>query len=309
MVLKRIMSLIAMVGVAFLVSCYDVQLDKETVNVDWAYNLSDEMIIERMPTTVEPVLTATKADSESTTCEVEVSWECPIDTDEWSVQVSDDGETYSDLDVVMEGESKGVTGSETVTIVKTLCYTVDATVYYTYMFKCNWVIINDINYIGYFKIRMPSVNAGQFYSTITSFVVFPDGRTLRVNVVSADADASSDIYYNLSSNALFTDVDKENVPVSSVERDLGSYRLAYFSILTDLATIGLSGKVRHCSNSSYCKVTKLDAPVYPLEEGDNRTIEATLQYEFEDLPCNLRGYEPGETFDYDDVVMTVDIIN
>ena len=154
---------------------------------------------------------------------------------------------------------------------------------------------------------MPSVNAGQFYSTITSFVVFPDGRTLRVNVVSADADASSDIYYNLSSNALFTDVDKENVPVSSVERDLGSYRLAYFSILTDLATIGLSGKVRHRSNSSYCRVTKISTGPVVLDDG--RTVEATLKYEFEDLPCNLRGYEPGETFDYDDVVMTVDIIN
>lgn len=308
MVVKRIISLLAMFGVVFLISCYDVQLDKESVitNENWADGLEPELIIERMPVTVEPVLTVTKAESDTTTCEVEVTWECPIDTDQWAVEVSDDGVDYEALDVVMDGESKGVTGTETVTIIKTPCYTVDAVVYYTYSFKCNWAIVNDVNYIGYFKILMPSANPGEFFSTITSFVVFPDGRTLRVTVNSSDADARSDIYYNLADNALFTNVNKNNVPASSVESSLGSYRLAYFSILTNLSDIGRSGKVRHYSNSSYCRVTKIATSTY--NPGPGRTIEATLKYEFEDLPCNLKGYEPGQKFDYNDVIITVDII-
>lgn len=315
MMVKRILSCLAMVGIVFLMSCYDVQLDKETAaNENWADGLDQAVIIERMPVTTEAKLSETKAGETKageTNCEVEVSWECPIDTDNWAVEVSDNGVDYKALDVEMEGDSKGVTGSEIITIVKTPCYTVDAVVYYTYSFKCNWVIVDDINYIGYFKIMMPTANwtpdKPDYFYTITSFVVFPEGRTLRVNVISSDADARSDIYYNLASGALFTGVKKGNVPASPVERNLGEYRLAYFSILTNLADIGRSGKVRHYSNSSYCKVTKISDGT--VDMGDGHKIEATLMYEFEDLPCNLKGYEPGLTFDYDDIVITVDIIN
>ena len=60
----------------------------------------------------------------------------------------------------------------------------------------------------------------------------------------------------------------------------------------------------HFSNSSYCKVSKLDTP----NTIDGKVVEATLQYEFEDLPINRLKYEDEGYFDYDDVVFTVDII-
>ena len=69
MVVKRIISCFAIIGAVVLMSCYDVQLDKEAaVNENWADGLETAVVIERMPVTVETVLSATKAESESTAC-------------------------------------------------------------------------------------------------------------------------------------------------------------------------------------------------------------------------------------------------
>lgn len=311
MMVKRIVSCLAMVVVAFLVSCYDVQLDKAETSQDWAKGLSDAEIITWMEVKTESV--ATKA-GES---DVEVSWECPIDSTDWEVAYtevvdSNTGDPVFDTPLTtttVDGTTSSKADAQTITIIKTPCYEIDATVYYKYSFKYS-PTITDINLIGYFKIMMPDLNTTvngthPYYSTITSFVVYPDPATVRVAVKGAEASLTSDVYCNFASGSLFIGVNANNVPASPAEKTLSALRMATFNIITDYTPKGYNYKRIHVSNSSYCKVRKI-ANNRVLSDG--KVSAATLEYSFEDLDCSMRRFEPNALFDYNDVVLTVDIL-
>ncbi len=294
MVLKRIISCLAMVCIAFLVSCYDVQYDN-AADTSWADGLSTKQIVEGMEITADLSTSksaASKVDSSSPEdTEVEVTWVCPINICSWTVAYKVEG--------LLDGETKEWTELDSGHEIVQVEVDKDA---YKYSFK-HCPFWSTTQYIVYYKISMTDHNGGP-YENIVSFMVYPYGRELRVSMGTSEAAVSSKIYGHWSDLdcCIFDILHGVNQSVSAQYFTLAPLSKVFFWICSDFTSWNF-GNVMHFSNSSYCKVEKV-----ATNSIQGRIVEATIQYKFEDLPIDRLRYEDDGYFDYDDVVFTVDII-
>jgi len=303
MVLKRIISCLAIISVVLIVSCYDVAYDKDdgaAATGNWWDGLSTKQIVEGMEITAsEPVSKASKDTNPTTNLnqEIEVSWVCPIEFLGWSVKYKIIGLADGDN---TQGDDGWVTLDEDISIVK-LEIEKDT---FKYKFK-HCPFFSTTQYIVYYKIIMKEHNAAEPYENIVSFVVRPESRTLRISLSpETENGVPSQLFGHWISNCLFNIV--HPIKISDyVSQDITVSPCTHVFFWIDSDFRSKFGKtVRHYSNSSYCKVEKLSEP----NSIPGKIVEATLKYNFEDLPIDKLKEEPSGYFDYDDIVFTVDVI-
>jgi hypothetical protein len=306
MVLKRIISCFAMISVVFLFSCYDVEYkDKgngEAPGSSWAEGLTTQQIVEGMLITANMSETAARTTVADST-EVEVSWECPIDSNDWAVDYSMDGEDWTALSSNVIDETAKTVSDPSASFSITICKATIATDVYRYKFKHLPVFLTS-QYIIYYKIKMKDSN-GVWYDNIVSYMVLPQNRTLRVTMLLGEmsADVSSILTGYFNGCLLNLNTHKYDTTTAAPQDfTLNAFSPVFFGIETDFAQKGF-GKVRHYSNSSFCKTVKI-----PTSNISGKTVEATLKCSFEDLPLSRLQFEPSKKFDYNDVVFKVDII-
>jgi hypothetical protein len=87
MVLKRILSCLAMISLVFLMSCYDVDYDKDKKDSStekWWDGLSNQQIFElqEIKGNMSDVVSSKDVSSDVVEKEIQVEWEWPIDVDE-----------------------------------------------------------------------------------------------------------------------------------------------------------------------------------------------------------------------------------
>ena len=291
MVIKRILSCLAIFLIIFILSCYDVKYDDDddSSGGNWYDGLSTKQMVEGME------IIAKAANSKSTASEIEVSWVFPTYITKWAVKYRIDSYDGNE-DVDWSEPDITITNKE----VQENSYK-----QYKYFFG-HKITFKTTQYIVYYKISMTDTN-GEEYENIVSFLVYPDARTLRVTYAASESSVDCSVYGAWISTCIFniikTAAGSSDLPGDYAEFTLSAYSPVFFWIDSDFASKGLD-TVTHYSNSSYCKVTRLASPSTIA----GKTVEATLKYSFEDLPQDMLKYEDGKAFDYDDMVFYVDII-
>jgi len=298
MKIRGIIYFFAFLSIVYLISCHGVNYDKKSdSDNNWYDDLTDEEIIDWTEITTDGSIDSNKNLS------VSVSWECPIKKSDWSIQYSytgNDGEWTALSSQVIEASDKS--RAYDLIIYKSEVTSGNSTSYkYTFSHKTS---LTDQQYIVYYKIIMTD-SADNSYDNIVPYVIFPQGKTLRVTVSSeCESLMASDIYAAWNKTTpIFRHVRTSQIPSESVENTLLNTSSIVFHIATDFSSRGLGELVKHYSNSSYCKVTKLSTPNII----DGKTVDATLKFSFEDYPKELLSFYPA-VFDYNDIVFTVDII-
>lgn len=299
MISGRTLFSFAMSSIIILFSCHGVNYnDKKSDSDNWHDDLTNEEIVDWTE-----IIADGSADNEDLQT-VSISWECPIKKSDWSIEYSytgNDGDwTILTSELVEENANK--TSTDNITIYKTDISTGNST-NYRYRFSHN-PVLTDLQYIVYYKIIMTD-SRDKSYDNIVPYVVFPQGKTLRVTVSSeCESSMPSDIYATWDrTTPIFNQVRTSMIPSNSVEKILTGVSSISFWIETDFSSSGLEDPVKHYSNSSYCKVTKLSTP----NSIEGKTVDATLKLSFEDYPKELLSHNPA-VFDYNDIVFTVDII-
>lgn len=305
MVAKRIISLLAMFGVVFLISCYDVQLDK-AADENWYEGLTEGQVMEGMEIKGSLNTAAASTKAEGDVQEVEVTWEWPLELDEptWEVNYRIDsdeadnvesGELYNGK-IYSETSSKASLNDVKVTYAQT-----GSIVYLTLCAKITWCSPQTLLTV---EVRMLDSNNVPYYNTVT-FLVAPYAMNCKIRPGVSDAEALSKLYkaqpsilqsiVNLDA-FLYQSGNVFTMPVDSWT--IAQYRPVFFGIESNFSSKGF-GTVRHQSSSSYCKVTR---------DTTASGARATFKYSFEDLPKDRLRYEPGKAFDYNDVVFYVDLL-
>lgn len=315
MVLKRIISCFAMVSIALLVSCHDVQYDENTATneANWTEGLTSQQIMEGMEIegSIADTSVVSKEDATTEEKEVGVVWEWPAESDqpEWEVSYIIDDDPSTETTVFGPAEIPLDT-TEKLLLIPTVTATVSGDlVVYTINFKLTFSSAQTLLAV---KIKMKDSN-GACYSNTVTFLVAPKAMTCTIRPGESEAAATSNLYktqisilqlvidfltnpshgtYLYKADNIFT------IPTEGTVWTIDPCRLVFFGIETDLTSRGL-GIVRHHSSSSYCKVTK----ICPAQNG----AFATFKYSFEDLPKTQIRYEDGNRFDYDDVQFYIDI--
>ncbi|HRX49722.1 MAG TPA: hypothetical protein P5120_19515 [Spirochaetota bacterium] len=290
MVLKRIFVCLTMISLVFSLSCYDVDYDKDKNDSEnqWWEGLTTKQMVEGMEITAMPATNKSYKSSSSTEQDIEVTWVFPSLISKWGIQFKIDS-----IDGTENVDWNSIEPVITTTEVDEFTY--------KYRF-CKCITFTSKQYIVYYKIMMTDTN-GEQYENIVSFLVFPEGRQLRITFKDSEATVDSKIYGAWLSTCLFNIIHSVSSAGSYKNFTLSAYSPVYFWINSDFSSKGF-GTVTHYSNSSYCKVTKLATP----SSISGKVVEATLQYSFEDLPVDMLRHEDSGYFDYDDVIFTVDII-
>ncbi|MBN2718354.1 MAG: hypothetical protein JXX14_21095 [Deltaproteobacteria bacterium] len=150
--------------------------------------------------------------------------------------------------------------------------------------------------------------SGNETTTEVSVVVIPPGHPVRVTFseqTSANAPSGVTAIYNgieevlWSVGALSGDLLPQTVFLSQTIADKS---LLSFTVNTDFTGYGFDEThVARSSSSSFCKVSE--------ESPNDSDVHRRLKFKFEDLPLSALSYESGGVFDYNDVVLFVDIMN
>lgn len=299
MVLKRIISCLAIISVVFLMSCYDVAYDKDegvstsSSSGNWTEGLTTKQIVEGME--IKANISNDSTTSKCTDCEEEVFelvWVLPVFIGgNWSVYSLALGEdTDDDWELLLD----------TVTSEKIS----DGYWKYTCKTKRTWV---PNEYLISYKVCLTDAN-NKTFTNIVSFSVLPNDATLRITIDPASERNTAKttlagfwltkewkLYCNIES--YWTPVPIESNAITNANAK--SYVPVYFRIKSDLTAQGL-GIVTHYSNSSFCKTSKITPNAIDAL--------ATFQFKFEDLPLEQLRNEPDGAYDYDDVIFKVEVL-
>lgn len=180
------------------------------------------------------------------------------------------------------------------------------------------------------KVLLPDHNTGVLGESIVTFMVAPE-KALRVELVEASAKAPSKLFGQFASAdttvtttgtnifnwtttvetmLIFQDLqgfaaNGVDVPTMTfLESQLPAYAPIKFYIETDFSAPewGFENTlVTHESNSSYCKVTQ-------VKDGIPEDTQWRFKYAFEDLPLEKAAFEGNGMFDYNDVILHVDVL-
>ncbi len=183
-----------------------------------------------------------------------------------------------------------------------------------YKFSVRHKCKSGTQFINYFKVALPDSNGSNPAESIVTFFVYPKDSDLVVTLseeTSAKAPSSLFAGYNYLSGwewyPLWENINDEVLPASqSMIGNLPPWTPVIFKIDTDFSDYdfgpGLE-RVIHKSNSSFCKVTMVEDETQ-IPEG----VAWRLMFKFEDLPIDRVSLEPEKKFDYNDVVIYVDIM-
>lgn len=315
MVLKRIISCLAMVSVVLLLSCYDVNYKDSTTadSKEWTDGLTPQQVMEGMEIngSMSSSEVVSKAD-DATVVEkdIEVSWEWPVDLEEpvWEVFYTFDDEATEQpvygpaLSIPSDSNKASSLGSIYSTTAED-----GATMLLKIAFKVKWTAYQKLLQV---KIKMRDSN-NDVYLNVVTFLVAPNDMTCTIRPDKSEAAASSTIYTTQlcalqglafllnpsDSSYLYQEKNRINDYPTPLSWKLEKNKTIFFGIETDFISRGL-GIVRHQSSSSYCKVRKV-----ATTDG----ASATFRYTFEDLPKEQLRFENGKKFDYDDVIFLVDL--
>jgi len=289
---KKLLVLLSSLLVAFMtMACSYVGPDANDEPASSLKGLTTQQIVEGMEIKANVTSSSRAVEDESENPEISVTWACPIFFTNWSITYKVAGDTDEDT---WHPVSSSVSCERS---------DVDTDVY-KYSFK-HCPIFSTTEYIVYYKVSMQDHN-GAWYSNIVSFMVYPKNRQLRITLSDeTDAGAPSTLYGLWASNCvLFPSIheifDNDNIPATK-DVSLAAYSPVIFAIETDFSYMNWSGidMVIHVSNSSYCKAIKVETP---------SDAEARIKYSFEDLPITRLWAEPEGSFDYNDVVFFVDVL-
>jgi hypothetical protein len=156
---------------------------------------------------------------------------------------------------------------------------------------------------------MKDSNGDVYWNTVT-FLVAPYDMKMTITPKDSSAAAVSKLYLAqlcpLQGIDLLLNPDHDYYIYKSgnlisrektVTQTLGAWKNVFFGIESDFNFKGY-GMVQHISSSSYCKVKRVS--------NDNKT-PVIFEYKFEDLPQDKTGDEPLGSFDYNDVIFTVQL--
>ncbi len=284
----------------------DATNEGEEEAVPWTDGLTTEQVIKAMPIVVDEVqsddavasaayaLTAASGGedvSDSVQKEVMVTWALPkgwLPFADWKVYEGTDDQTWQAIKVdIVKSED---------------ALEIDS---YSFKYLCFFTLEQ---HIKYFKIEMVDHN-GDTYSNIVSFMVWPLSNSIQITLSDeTEASASSDISIMLNGgwDTMWNYTSATELPLTeqypTAGKEIPPWTSVRFQIETDFTDWGFEDDFStHVSNSSFCKVTKVAG--YP--KGD---VQSRLKYSFEDLPLDQVGNEPSKEFDYNDVVLYVDIM-
>ncbi len=151
-----------------------------------------------------------------------------------------------------------------------------------------------------YKIRMTD-NNDQEYENIVSFMVTPQDRKLQITLQEAEAAAPSTLWIAHIGSKIFDhlwNVKEVKLPASTTY--LPANHNVIFMMEADFTGLGYAEqKVVRYSNTSFCRVTSVEAPT---------GVEARFKYAFEDLPLTEVASEGSGQFDYNDLVFHVDVM-
>ncbi len=295
MVLKRIISCLAIISVVFLMSCYDVSYDKDdgaAATGNWTDGLTTKQIVEGMEVKAN---ISSDDSSKCTDCEEEVFelvWVLPIFIGgNWSVYSLALGEdTNNDWELLLDTvTSEKISGG-----------------YWKYTCKTKRTWVSNEYLISY-KICLTDSN-NQTFTNIVSFSVLPNDATLRITIDPASerntAKTSLAGFWLTKEWKLYCNIESYWTPISIesnavTNTNAKSFVPVYFRIKSDLRAQGI-GIVTHYSNSSFCKTSRITP--------DAVDALATFQFKFEDLPLEQLSQEPDGAYDYDDVIFKVEVL-
>jgi len=276
----------------------------------WTDGLTNQEIVEAMEITVDQIPadaaadvtvengigTSRLAETSSDGIDLQVTWAVPI------------GNLPHAIWVVYEGDEDGNWIKLDDVEVWSEVLEVEKVTRYGFRRHCN----PTSQYIKYFKIQMNDEN-GDSYENIVSFMVWPEPNPVRITLsdeTSADADSTISILFNdedyfswlLPGQTMPAEqvITPEDAPVNFDLQPLFSVK---FKLETDFTGWGFDeDTTTHYSNTSFCKTQKVTDDTVPSD-----TV-SRLRVAFEDLPLGQVNTEPGNKFDYDDVILYVDFL-
>jgi hypothetical protein len=286
----------------------DESTDAQEQDTVWSDGLTPEQVIKAMPIIVNEAAPAASeetgvasaklalTDATQTDKDLLVTWAVPagaLPFSSWTVYEGD-GQSWNPISADIQYSE---TWPEVLEIEK---YPFEAT-YYWFNWKCTFTTEQ---HIKYFRIVMTDHN-GDKYENIVSFMVWPYTNPIQITLSDeTEAEAASDISIMLNGgwDSMWKYTQTTELPLTeTIGQDIDPWTSVRFQIATDFTGWGFEENLStHVSNSSFCKVTKVDPP--------NDTVQSRLKYSFEDLPIDQVGQEPTKEFDYNDVVLYVDIM-
>ncbi|MBN2529252.1 MAG: hypothetical protein JXR76_22885 [Deltaproteobacteria bacterium] len=309
--MKQLLSSIVLTTLLSLAGCTTLEAEQHKASVNqgsgWTYGLTQKQIVAAMPITAEKVnLSSVSAgrsiapkklgESAGLTSSFGhiVAWRVPegaLTPEEWIISRKSDSGAWEELTSIQVNVTSGV-------VLDDVAFDV---------YSCEIPVTAADAILTYYKVTMIDLN-GARYNSIVSIVNYPGGHPVRVTLsAETEAAAPSGItaIYNDTHKILWEMERLENrtLPESiTLEETMAEGSELEFTVHTDLTAFGGAemGSLARPSNSSFCRVSKVDAP----ETG----IVARLIYSFEDLPLSMLNTEPTKTFDYNDVVMVVDVL-
>jgi len=297
-------------------SCYDVAYDKDdgaAATGNWWDGLSKQQIfqLQEIKGNMSDVASSKDISTDGVDKEIQVAWEWPTDVaePEWEIFAkmdNEDGTTAGPESVYPVASKAGNTINMIVvsfdrkkdpTGVKTLiCVTL----------KLKWCTLQTLLTID---VKMKDSNGAEYWNTVT-FLVAPCAMEMTITPGNSSAVAVSTLYLaqlcplqglDLLINPSHTQyLYKSSNLISratTVTKTLNAWDNVFFGIESDFNYRGY-GKVKHISSSSYCKVKRISA---------NNKIPVIFEYKFEDLPQDKIQDEPLGSFDYNDVLFTVQL--
>lgn len=171
-----------------------------------------------------------------------------------------------------------------------------------YIFSFEDEPLSDGQTIRYYKLENVDDLNGVSYDTVVTFAVSPNSNPIRVTLSDeTDAAATSDLLLNGA--MLWQDINQQPTPQTQtlVEGTVSPCIPINFQIQTDFTGWDFGPyEFPHTSNSTFCKVT--------VEDPTSADVAQRIKYKFEDLPISQVSVENGHKFDYDDVVVYVDLL-
>ncbi|MBN2527055.1 MAG: hypothetical protein JXR76_11730 [Deltaproteobacteria bacterium] len=300
MLLNRVLNLIPVPGVVLLLlltGCTTFE-NEATDSKAWTHGLSQKQIVEAMPVVAQTVngsqqpqgaIAVRRAVGERPSHLV--SWMVPHDSlrpASWEVYEKNNNDEWEFINVTIETRNREE----------------DDIVYDVFSFTTP--VGDTVSFIKYYKIVMVDHN-GASYGSIVSLVSYPGGHPIAVTLADeteADAPSGVTLHYNGVEESLWDIQRLESLDLPqtvNLDANWEAWSDLQLTIQSDFSGWGLGDlPMLRASNSSFCKVELVTAPAGP--------IVARLKFSFEDLPLNRVANEPTKAFDYNDVVLFVDIL-
>ena len=290
---------------------------------DWTNGLSEEQVVAAMPVTISPIETevvdsdsATSTEAISRTTDAhQITWQVPEDSlspQDWNVYIKTDDDTWTEIDpetVEISVETVDVDGQmydEYTVTVPVETEGAEDTDGDSDSDTSTDAGENGDSPVTDYMIEMVD-EEGNETATEVSIVTLPEEHQIEVTLsdeTNASAPSGVTAVYNGVKEQLWQ-VQRLNTlslpQTVSLQNSLSDGASLVFVIYTDISDYSHDETMQErASNSSFCRVEEVTPP--------SEQVLYRLKYSFEDLPLSGLIYETDGKFDYDDVVLYVDVL-